>query len=258
MGDKQQWIKIDEVISAYLDRSEQSVSKQFKIWNIAFDGLKTLGLDFFSTVKSVKLPINANLTVTLPADFMQYSKVGVFNDRSEIIPLYYNSNLTLFADGWPNRSQVTEDNTLGNPASPLNSFAFYNYWNGYEFFSTIYGVPSGGPFIGSFRIDNSAGVILLNESFSYPYIVLEYVANPKLEQNTYFLPFQFKEALIAFIGWQDIQYMPATRKGNRGDKEDLKRNFYNERRLAIARYQPFHIEDWYEEQMRAQRLCVKI
>ena len=54
MGDHQQFIRIDEVVSAYLDRSEQSVHRQFKIWHIAFDGLKELGIDFFSTVKSLK------------------------------------------------------------------------------------------------------------------------------------------------------------------------------------------------------------
>ena len=83
----QQWISIDEAITAYLDESEQSNHKYFKIWHLAFRGMTELGLDTFYLVKSVKLPVNANLTVTLPADYLNYSKVGVLNQQGEIIPM---------------------------------------------------------------------------------------------------------------------------------------------------------------------------
>ena len=260
MGDHQQWIQIDEVVSAYLDRSEQSVHRQFKIWHIAFDGLKELGIDFFSTVKSLKLPVNGNLTVNLPPDYLNYVKIGVFNDRSEVIPLYYNPKLTFFSDTRTNRSTVTEDDTLDTLFNGINgvfgSFIFSNYWVD-GIFGPLYGVPSGAPFVGSFKIDNANGLIVLNEGFFYPYIVLEYIASPQPQQGTYFLPFQFKEALQAYIAWKDIQWMPNSRKGNGGDKQQRRHDFYNERRLAKARYQPFQIENAYEENLRNQRLVVK-
>lgn len=256
MGDHQQWIDIQEIVSAYLDRSEQSIHKQFKCFHIAIDGLKQMGLDFFFTVKSLKLPINGNLTVNLPADYLNYTKVGVFNTSGEVIPLSYNNKLTYFADQLPTRQSQTEDSTLFNFYN-FNSPIFYNYWDGFGI-SNLYGIPSGSPFIGSFKIDNSAGIILLDEgfTFNYPYIVLEYIASPKPE-NGYYLPIQFKEALIAFIGWQDLNYMPNTRKGSLGDKQLRMKNYYNERRLAKARYKPIQLEDAYEWNLRNQRLVVK-
>jgi hypothetical protein len=254
MADHQQWVDVQECISAYLDRSEQSIHKQFKCFHIAIDGMKTLGLDFFYTVKSLKLPVNANLTVNLPADYLNWCKVGVFNSGSEVIPLIYNSKLTFFADQLPTRKAQTEDSTLYNYYN-LNSPIFYNYWTGFGI-GNLYGVPSGSPFVGSFKIDNSAGIIVLSEDFYFPYLVLEYIASPKSD-NGYYIPIQFKEALIAWITWQDIQSMPNTRRGTLGDKEQRRRNFYNERRLAIARYKPISLEDAYEWNLRNQRLVVK-
>jgi hypothetical protein len=258
MADFQQWITIDEVVAAYLDRSEQSVHKQFKAWHLAFDGMKELGLDFFFTVRTQKLQINANLTVTLPSDYLQYIKIGVFNDRSEIIPLWYNEKLTFFADLQTDRATDTEDPTLGQlfTNTSFGGLIFSNYWNGSEF-GPIYGVPSGAPFVGSFKIDNENGLIVLSEGFQYPYLVVEYLASPQPRKGTYFLPFQFKEALIAYIGWKDIQYMPSSRKGNIGDKAQRRKDFYNERRLARARYKPLYMEQAYEENLRNQRLVVK-
>ena len=82
-----QWILLDECINAYLDESEQGNHKYFKCWNLAFRAMTELGLDFFYTVKSVKLPVNPNLTVSLPEDYISYTKIGVLNNQGEIIPL---------------------------------------------------------------------------------------------------------------------------------------------------------------------------
>lgn len=250
----QGWITVDEVIAAYLDRSEQSNHKFFKCWNIAFDGLNMLGLDFFYQIKSVKLPLNSNKTVYLPDDFLNYTKVGVFNERGEVIPLVYNEKLTTFADLLPDRKTKTEDNTLFNLWA-WNSPIFYNYWNGFAFVN-LFGVPSGTPFVGSFKLDRGNGVILLNENFVYPYICLEYLASPQPE-GTYRLPIQFKEALIWFIAWQDIAMLPTTSHFNLGGVEQRRRNYFNERRQAIARFKPTYLEQAYEEHLQNQRLCIK-
>lgn len=258
MGDHQQCIDVDEVVAAYMDRSEQSVHKQFKLTHIAFDGMKELGLDFYYTVKSLKLPINANLTAYLPPDYLMKTKVGVLNDRSQVIPLNYDSKLTFFADQLPNRSALTEDPTLGNlfTSGGLGGTIFSNFWDG-GFFGTLYGAPSGAPFVGSYAIDNNAGIVVLSEGFQYPYIILEYIASPKPKQGTYFLPMQFKEALIAYIGWKDAQFISSRSHVHNDNKAQLRKDFYNERRLANARYRPLDLEQAYEESLRAQRLTVK-
>jgi hypothetical protein len=251
----QQYVSLDTVVNLYLDRAEQSIHKYYKCWQLAFSGMEEMGLDFFYQIKSVKLPLNANLTVSLPADYLNYSKVGVLNSQGEIIPMGYNNKLTTYADLLPNRLQQTQDNTI-NDLVAFNTPIWYNYWNN-GLFTNLYGVPSGSPFIGSFKIDNHNGVILLSENFGYDYIMLEYVATP-IQGQEYFIPIQFKTALMWYIAYNDIAMMPNSRKGSLGDKEQRKRAYHNERRIANARYRPVNLQEAYQWNMENQRLTVKL
>lgn len=248
-------IDIDLVITGYLTRSEQSNHKYFKLWHICFDGMDQMGLDFFYRIKSIKLPVNANLTVNLPDDYLMYSKAGVLNSRGELIPISYNNKLTTYADLNPNRAAKTQDNTIVDLLL-FNTPIWYNYWNG-DSYTALYGLPSGAPFVGTFKIDQANGIILLGEHFGYSYLMLEYVASPE-EGGKYYIPMQFKEALMWYIAWQDIAMLPNTRKGSLGDKADRRRNYFNERRLANARYRPIYLTDAYEWNMEQQRLVVKL
>lgn len=254
MGDHRQWIKLDEPINSYIDRSEQGIHKFFKLWHIAWDGMMQMGLDIFYQIKSVKLPINANLTVNLPPDYLNYTKVGILNSKGEVIPLTYNEKLTTYADLLPDRLEKTQDNSLWTWYN-YNNLIFYNYWDG-QVFTNLYGIPSGAPFVGNFKIDNRNGVILLDEQFCFDYIVLEYIASPQ-EGGEYYIPVQFKEALMWYIAWQDLAFLPNSRRGTLGDKEQRRRNYFNERRLAIARYKPTHLEEAFQWNLENTRLVVK-
>lgn len=162
MGDHRQWIKLEECINDYIDESEQSIHKYFKLWHLAYRAMTELGLDFFYQIKSLKLPVNANLTVNLPPDYLSYTKVGILNSNGEVVPLAYNNKLTLYADQLPDRIEKTQDNSLWTYYN-YNNLVFYNYWDGYTF-TNMYGVPSGAPFIGTFKIDNANGIILLGNN----------------------------------------------------------------------------------------------
>jgi hypothetical protein len=216
--------------------------------------MEMLGLDFFYSIKSVKLPILANKTVMLPADYLNYQKVGVLNSVGEVIPLKYNDKLTTYADLNPNRISKTEDNTLFEFYSS-SSPVFYNYWNG-DAYVNLYGVPSGAPFVGGFKIDNTNGVILLDENFGYDYIIMEYVSSP-IQGEEYYIPVQFREAMIAWLAWRDIANIPSTRRGNLGDKRDRRHEFFNERRLANARWKPLYLAQAYEMNLEMTRMVVK-
>ena len=249
-----QWISIDECINAYMDESEQGNHKYFKLWNLAYRALTELGLDFFYSVKSVKLPVNPNMTVTIPEDYLNYTKVGILNAQGQIIPLSVNNNLTTAFDLQPTRIAQTQDPTVFTGYSP-QGIVWWNYWNGYGL-SNLYGLPSGSPFVGSFKIDNKNGVIVLDEYFAFDYIMLEYISSPQQGQD-YYVPIQFKEAVIAYLRWKDIISLPTSRKGSLGDKRDRRADYYNERRLAVARYDAINLTDLYEWNLKNQRLAVK-
>jgi len=249
-----QFIDINDCVTAYMDESEQGIHKQFKLSQLAFRCMDELGIDFFYKIKSARLPVKANFTVDLPSDYLNYTKVGVLNSKGEVIPLAFNNKLTTYADLFPNRVEKTQDLSLLNWAAPYSGI-FFNFWNG-STFGNLYGVPSGAPFIGSFKVDITNNIILLNETFGYDYIILEYLANP-VDGETYHVPLCFKESIIAYLAWKDIRSLPSTRRGNLGDKRDRRHEYYNERRLAFARYKPFRVEDAYQMNLENQRLTVK-
>jgi hypothetical protein len=249
------YITLDSVVNDYLLESEQSVSKYYKIWQLAFRGLEDMGLDFFYQVRALKLPVLPNRTVKIPPDFLQWTKVGILNDRGEIIPLYYNDKFTTYADLSPDRLEKTRDDStigLGNDWGP-NTWA--NFWNGYAYIN-IYGVPSGSPFVGSFKIDLTNGVILLNERFDKDYIMMEYVASPK-EGQEYYLPIQFREAMIGWLAWKDSKAKTIKSHMQLGNMRELERQYYNERRKAIARWKPIRIYDMYQVSQEMTRMAIK-
>ncbi len=244
------YVTLESIVQDYLTEGELPNHKYFKVWHLAYRGMEQLGLDAFYKIQTVKLPVNSNYTVVLPSDYVNWTKVGVLNDNGEIIPLYQNDKMTTFADLSSTRLEQTQDNTLWD--WDVNNWN--NYWNGQAFIN-IYGTPSGAPFVGSFKIDNENGVMLLDEKFRYDYVMLEYVASPQQGQE-YYVPVQFREALIAWLWWKDKRAANINR-GQVGLSRDAKNDFFNERRNAIARWKPTRQLERYQASQEMTRLTVK-
>jgi hypothetical protein len=249
------YIPLESVVNDYLAEAEYSNHKFFKIWHIAFRGLEDMGMDAFYQIKSVKLPINGNLTVPLPADYLNFTKVGVLNEQGEIIPLYYNDKLTTYADLNSNRIEKTQDGDLVNNFADWGLNSWFNYFDGYVY-TNIYGVPSGQPFMGNFKVDTNNGVILLNETFRFQYLMLEYVASPR-EGEEYYLPVQFREALISWIRWKDAISTNVKTHVQNSSIGMRRKDYYNDRRLAIAKWKPIRKEEAYQASQEQTRLAIK-
>lgn len=256
MSQNRQWINLDDCIYAYMTEAELSNHKYFKLWHIAYRAITELGLDAFYAVKAVKLPVSANLTVPLPADYLQYSKIGVLNQKGEIIPMGVNSKLTTAFDLQPTRLTQTQDNTISTQLNE-QGVLWYNVWNGGGMgYGNLYGLPSGSPFIGSFKIDNANGVIVLSENFAYEYLMVEYISSPA-PGGEYYLPIQFKEAVIAYLRWKDIISIPAKTHVSNSNVSMRRHDYYQEREKALFRYDPINLPDLYEWQLQTQRITIK-
>lgn len=256
MPNRQGWISLDSCITDYMGEAELSIHRYKKLFDIAFRGMDDLGLDMFYQVATYALPINSNNTVTIPSNCLKLVKVGILNAQGEVVSLNRNSSLTNYDDLFPNR--IAQLQSLAPSLCPLNvsPWAFNNYWYG-DTYITLYGLPSGAPFIGQYTVDEYNSVIVLDQYFNCDYLIVECVISPK-EGEEYYLPIQFRESLIEWMGWRDIKNMPNTRKGSLGDKRDRKHDYYNARRLAIARYHPFYPEEAHQISVENVRLTVKI
>ena len=253
MSNKQLYIPLESVINDYIIESEQSNNKFFKLFHLAFRCMDDLGMDFFYSIKSVILTVNANKTITLPNDYLQYTKFGIKNGRGEIIPLRYNEKITTFNDQREERlADIAAINALNLSSDGLPTF--YNYWNG-SGYENMLGASVGGGYAG-FKIDSENGVILLDANFGYSEAILEYTASPD-PTTEYQIPLVFREAIVAWLAWTDIRNIPSTRRGNLGDKRDKRKEYYEQRRLAIKKYRPFYLDQAYKASQDSVRLTMK-
>ena len=165
-----------------------------------------------------------------------------------------NSKLTTVFDLKSTRLQQTQDSTIPTQLNQQGVW-WYNFCNG-QGFGQIFGLPSGSPFVGNFKIDSANGVIVLLENFGYSYVMLEYVSSPA-PGGEYYIPVQFKEAVISYLRWKDIISIPSKTHVNNANLQMRRKDYYNERRLAIARYDPINLPDLYQWNLEMQRLCVK-
>lgn len=247
------YITLDSIITDYLNESEGSQHKYFKCFHLGFRGMENLGLDFFYKIQTFKLPVNANMTVTLPIGYINWTKVGILNNRGEIIPMYYNDKLTTFADLSPDRFSLVDD-----PESSWlewNNSTWCNYWNG-NGYSNVYGVSSGEPFVGSFKEDKANGVIILDRRFNRDYIMLECLVSPQ-EGQDYYVPICFREAMVAWLWWKDGKAKPINGHAKLGAARDAKHEFYNERRNAVAQWKPIRKQEIYQSSQEQSRLAIK-
>jgi hypothetical protein len=248
MSSHQQFIPLDSCITDYLVQSEQSNQKYFKLFHLAFRGMDELGIDFFYQVRTSKIPVESNKTVKIPSDFINYTKIGILTADGQIAPLSYNEKFTNYASLDPNRVSK-----VGGEGYSAQSNVWYNYNDG-QGFSNLYGLP-GGTTIGSFKMDAAAGVIILDLDFPYDYVMMEYVAAPKDDQE-YFIPRVFREAMIAWLDWKDAQ--PQTKSHFAvADKRDKRHEFFEARRKGRDKYIPFQIGHEYDSIAQSQRLTIK-
>lgn len=254
MAQHQSWITLDSCINDYINEAELSQSKYFKLFHLGFRAMEDLGLDFFYQIKSINIALNANKTATLPADYLNYTKLGVLNGSGALVSLRFNTNLTTLKDLSTDRVTDISSTNFGNIYS-YSSPTFYNFWNGSSYYN-MYGGDSAGFYGGGFNIDINNGVIILDSTFGWSGLVLEYVASP-IEGQEYYIPMQFREAMVSWLAWKDIANIPSSRKGNLGDKRDRRHEYFEARRRGIEKFRPFYLDQAYYNSQSASKLVVK-
>lgn len=191
------YIQLKEIISEFLDEQNKSTGDFDKAWIFAFRGLELMHFTTQAEPKTVRLPVQGNKTVVLPADYVSWTKIGILNEHNEIIPLVINNNLTLFRDLAPNReSYLTPDIHQYIFGFPY----FFNYFYDNNFYN-LNMLGFGAPIYGECRVDEANNVIVLNPHFKYKQVMLEYLSTPA-NDGDYQVDRRLREPLIAFISWK--------------------------------------------------------
>lgn len=252
--DTAQWVSLAEIIYQYIDQAKLTAAEFRRLWTIGVRGVEEVGLDVHMTPKTVKLLVNANKTVNLPSDYVGFSKAGVFNADGEIATLRRNDNLTAYKIDQSDRlSSNTDDVEIDS--FRLQDIAYVNYFDGARYVN-IFGAGSMLNAAGDFEISEDEGILYLGNDFPYSYIVMEYFSSPA-DDVDYKVPFQVKEAVLAYIAWKDIEMLPSGRRVTLGDKQIRRKEYYNQKRIANLRVNPVTPWDANEVIRMGQKLVAK-
>jgi hypothetical protein len=195
------YIPLKQVVSYWLDENDKSSGDFDKAWIIAYRALMELGFNISFEPKTVRLPVNGNMTATLPSDYIQWSKIGIINASGEVSTLKINTALTKFRDNNPNRiSAITPDIPDSNFAGLILSPYFLNYYFG-NYYSPLFGLGAGLVQYGECIVDEQNGIIVLSPTYALPDVLLEYISNPQMDGD-YQIEVVAQEAIIAFLNWK--------------------------------------------------------
>ena len=240
---------LDEIIQNLLiDEGKNSESEYLRYFNIGLRGLKELNMDAGKDIKSIELAVKSNGSVDFPADYIGYTKIGRADSDGRVHVLGVDRRRirkTTFSSAGLSDSQDTDD-----------YFIFRNYLSEGTL-GAIYGVGGGNNSGGYYTEDRKNNRFIFNSGLQGKTIVLEYISDGSSDEPNGEINIDpyLEEALMAFIHWRSIQ---RKRGIQQYEKESARREYYNEKRLAVARLNKFTKEEALQTTRKAFKQSPKL
>lgn len=258
---------LDSVIrELMLEMGENNENKYARMLQHGISGLREFNFDLAQgsngVPTSVILPVNDNLTVNLPADYINYVRIGILDNLGNLLQLGLNNDMrhagATNACGNPvnyKQSTVPNVNTITYPALEEGGGSLgqgtlvsaFLTWDGYadnfrngELTGRFFGIGGGTNPYGYYRIDMEKGQILLG-SVGACEIFLEYLSDLQLINGEYFVHPYMVEALKCYIYWK----MNSRNERKSGlVKQESRHEYYNELDRAKARFNQHSVTEW--------------
>ncbi len=242
MSNSAKYVSLKTVVSYFLDECDKSIGDFDKAWVMAFRGLNDIGYNISFEPKSVRLPINGNLTATLPSDYIAWTKIGLINASGEVNTLKVNNSLTKFRDTSPDRlSKIAADIPDSNLTNLVLNPYFFNYFSG-GYFTPMFGLGAGLVQYGECVVDEKNMVIVMSPSYPFADVLVEYLSNPQ-QDNDYQIEVVCQEALIAFIKMK-FKLAP-------------EREYYTRLIEARRKLKPIRLQEIQQAIRQNQKYCLK-
>ena len=236
---------LDEIIQNLLiDEGKNSEAEYLRYLNIGLRGLKELNMDAGKDIKSIELTVGSNGSVDFPLDYIGYTKIGKVDSDGRVHVLGVD------------RRRVRNTEFGDSLQDSDDYFVFRNYLLDGSL-GSIYGIGGGNNSNGYYTEDRKNNRFLFHGDSKGSVIVLEYISdgssdeiNSEINVDPY-----LEEALMSFIYWRSIQ---RKRGIPQYEKESARREYYNEKRLAVARLNKFTKEEALQTTRKAFKQSPKL
>ena len=243
-------ISVKQLVLEYLNSKDEGDDRFRRLYRIAsLQGVRKFNQDITGQFKTVLLSISPNHTVPFPEDYLSYASIGIVNSHGEGVPLKHNEDIVPIKQAFLASQNAVVGvpklpNTVQQFGIPGGPFFWLNYQNGSEYFH-LYGVGGGPATVGEFSVDDNARCFLINPSFPYSTILVEYLTNGyDCECNNYMIHTFAADAFMAWLRWKDN----IDKKGvSFGEKEGLRLAFAREKKMARMRLNPVRVMEMERE-----------
>lgn len=202
------YIPITQVVDSYLnERGEYSVDNYRRYLQIILEGYRTLEIQNPTQLKTVVLEINDANVAQLPADYIDYARIGVVRN-GRIYTLSKNNDLYL-------KDKVlcgTQSLIEGADSVPdVSNYLWYTVGGGFN--------------VGQYRIDNIKNSVYFGGDLSTYTVVMEYVSDGISGDDTTYVP---KTMLPLLKSYLDYIISLREKKDPLGRTQMLMQLYYNE------------------------------
>lgn len=240
-------IGLKTLVAELIDAKDSSSHEFRRLYNIGVRGLREFNSDVVGTFVTVLLDVNANKTVTLPPDYVSYSKVGIINEKGEIVTLRLNEQLSNYNAGHNLKADRFEEvpmlTTVTNPSIPVSTpFIFYNFFISNQSYN-LFGLGGGGQVIGDYYVDENCGVIIFGPYFKWDKVLFEYLSDGlDSECDDYMVDSRAAEAMVAYMRWKSA--LDAPKKFGQGMIREYKSEYLSERKKAKMRINSIKVSEF--------------
>lgn len=193
-----------------------------RLLNIANKGLKTLTYDVLGKTKVILLEIDSDLRIDLPADFVDYTFVGIVGNDGYTQPLGARGDIPKYG---------TANLLIQNEETFVSQYG------------AVFGAGGGQNLLGYYQpqIDEDNNQMIFAAKAVGEVIYLEYISDGSVATtNETVVPEYAEEALNAYVYWRAIQKV---RGVPQNEKYQARKDWFNEKRLARARACSFTPEE---------------
>lgn len=227
-------------------------------------GIQQFYFDIVNEIIRVELELNPSLQIALPHDYISFVRISwVDINTGKLHPLAVDDSLN-FAQAYlqdndynflySNTGDILQGTHIQNKVGGNQPFGYNDRVDYSQDGLASYVFPyynEGGPFNtnrakiyknGSFTIDRGRGQIQFSSNVNGRIIVLEYISDGLYQRTDAQIKVHkfAEEALYTYVYWQLIKRRVGV---PRNEKNEAKRDYYNERRLAKRRIKPIRKDD---------------
>lgn len=253
-----QYSTLEEIVNNFMyEQDDDSYVSQVDRGRVALfgkKGVRELYFDVVNEIISIELDLNPQLTIALPHDYINYTRISWVDVRGKLHPLAidYSNNLAqayLQDNNYDFLYDINGDILKGSHIQnlPENDAILGDGDSNQEFVTTLnsrgFNTDRSKIFKnGSFRIDKTKGVIQFSSIVTGRTIVLDYISDGLFQRLDSEIKIH-KFAEEALYNWIYFKLIKRKRSVPEREKARAEREWFTSRRLAKKRISPINYEN---------------